>query len=136
MHSIPVSKSRTLDHKLDALVNVTFNKHLVDAERVFNAIKLVVHLFALDHERYIRFLLSFGRLLVQAHDVLAQLDSIMHDGQTLAYQDELVSGVVVLPAPPNLLESLLRIHHQIMAQPVCFKLTDDAHRKEEVVLND
>ena len=60
----------------------------------------------------------------------------MHDGQTLADQDELVSGVVVLSARLNLLKSLLRIHHQIMGQPVCFKLADDAHRKEEVVLND
>ena len=50
VHSVPVSKSCALDHKLDALVDVTFDKHLVNTKRVFDTIELVVHLFALDHE--------------------------------------------------------------------------------------
>ena len=36
VHSIPVSKSCALDHKLDALVDVTFDKHLVNTKCVFD----------------------------------------------------------------------------------------------------
>ena len=50
VHSIPVSKTGALDHKLDALVDVAFDKYLVNTERVFDAIELVVHLFALNHK--------------------------------------------------------------------------------------